>query len=69
MYCDDRIAECRNGKAPGEAHECRPRHPFLRGAAFRLPDRPVFTDRDNGVEITVMEQEDLSARIRIRRKQ
>ena len=68
MYCDDRIAECRHGKAPVKLMNADPGIPFLRGAAFRLPDRPVFTDRDKGIEITVIEQEGPSARIRIRRE-
>ena len=67
MYCDDRIAECRNGKAPVKLRNADPRMPGLRGAAFRLPDRPRFTDRENGIEITLVEETGHSYKVRVGR--
>lgn len=67
MYCDDRIAECRHGKAPVKLRNADPRVPGLRGAAFRLPDRPTFTDRENGIEITLVEETGHSCTIRVDR--
>jgi len=41
--------------------------PALRGAAFRLPDRPTFTDRENGIEITLVEETGRYCKVRVGR--
>jgi hypothetical protein len=65
MYADDSIDECRYGRAPVKLMNADPAVPNLKGAAFDLPDKAVFTDKDNGIEIRLIEKIGNSYKIRI----
>ena len=65
MHADDSIDECRHGQSPVRLMNADPTVPYLQGAAFDLPGKGVFTDKQNDVEIRVMEIIDKSYRIRI----
>ena len=65
MYADDRIEECRYGNAPVRLMNAEPAVPYLQGAAFDLPGKEVFTDKENGIEIRIIEKIGDSYRIRI----
>ena len=65
MYADDSVAECRYGRAPVRLMNADPSVPDLQGAAFDLPDKAVFTDKDNGIEIRLVEKIGNAYKIRI----
>jgi hypothetical protein len=65
MYADDRIDECRHGNTPVRLMNANPAVPYLQGAAFDLPGKAVFTDKENGIEIRIVENIGDSYRIRI----
>jgi hypothetical protein len=65
MHADDSIDECRHGQSPVKLMNADPAVPYLQGAAFDLPGKGVFTDKQNDVEIRVVEKIDKSYRIRI----
>lgn len=65
MRADDSIGECRYGQSPVRLMNADPAIPYLQGAAFDLPGKAVFTDKENDVEIRIMEKTDKSYRIRI----
>jgi len=65
MYADDRIEECRYGNAPVRLMNAEPAVPYLQGAAFDLPGKEVFTDKENGIEIRIIEKIGNSYRIRV----
>jgi hypothetical protein len=65
MVADDRIDECRYGNAPVKLMNADPAVPFLQGAAFDLPGKDVFTDKENGIEIRIVEKIENSYRIRV----
>lgn len=65
MYADDNIYECRHGQAPVKLMDADPSVPYLQGAAFDLPDKGVFTDKDNGIEIRLVEKIGNAYKIRI----
>ena len=68
MYADDRIEECRYGNAPVRLMNAEPAVPYLQGAAFDLPGKEVFTDKENGIEIRIIEKIGNSYRIRVSKK-
>lgn len=65
MYADDSIEECRYGKSPVRLINADPAVPYLQGAAFDLPGKGVFTDKENGIEVRIVEKIGDSYRIRI----
>lgn len=65
MYADDSIEECRYGKSPVRLMNADPSVPYLQGAAFNLPGKAVFTDKENGIEIRIIEKTGDSYKIRI----
>ena len=65
MYADDSIEECRYGKSPVRLINADPAVPYLQGAPFNLPGKAVFTDKENGIEIRIVEKIGDSYRIRI----
>jgi hypothetical protein len=65
MYADDRIEECRYGNAPVRLMNADPAVPYLQGAAFDLPGKEVFTDKENDFEIRIVEKIGSSYRIRV----
>lgn len=68
MKADDRIAECRFGRAPVRLIDADPGRRFLTGAAFDLPDRAVCDDAESGVRITLLDKAGPSYRIRVERR-
>lgn len=67
MYADDRIAECRHGKAPVKLINADPKVPWLKGAAFTLPNKPKFVDNANNIQIELTEKIGSSYKIKISR--
>lgn len=65
MVADDKIDECRYGKAPVRLMNANPAVPYLQGAAFDLRGKEVFTDKENGIEIRIVEKIETSYRIRV----
>jgi hypothetical protein len=65
MVADDRIEECRYGNAPVKLMNADPAIPYLQGAAFDLPGKEVFIDKENSIEIRIIEKIGNSYRIRI----
>ena len=65
MYADDRVRECRYGRAPVKLRDADPSVPYLQGAAFDLPGKPVFTDKENGMEIRLVEKIGNAYKIRV----
>ena len=65
MYANDSVYECRHGQAPVKLMDADPSVTDLQGAAFDLPDKAVFTDKDNGIEIRLVEKIGNSYKIRI----
>jgi hypothetical protein len=65
MYADDSVEECRYGKSPVRLMNADPAVPYLQGAAFNLPGKGVFIDKQNGIGIRIIEKIDDSYRIRI----
>lgn len=67
MRADDDIAESRFGRAPVRLADANPSRRHLDGAAYDLPDNSVFIDRENNIEIRLIEKIGASYRIRIGR--
>ena len=67
MYGDDRVAECRWGRAPVKLMNANSSVPYLQGAAFDLPGKANFRDEKNNIEITLLEKKGHSYKIRIRK--
>ena len=67
MYADDRIAECRHGRAPVKLINADPKVPWLNGAAFSLPNKPKFVDSANNIQIALVEKIGSSYKIKISR--
>jgi len=65
MYADDSIDECRHGRAPVKLMDADSSIPYLQGAAFDLPDKAVFTDKDNDIEIRLVEKIGNAYKVRI----
>jgi M6 family metalloprotease-like protein len=65
MYADDKIAECRHGKAPVKLINADPGIPNLEGAAFDIGKKNSFVDSENGLRIQIMEKIDDSYKISI----
>lgn len=65
LRADDRIAECRHGRAPVKLVDADPAVPRLEGAAFDIGKRDRFSDAESGIAIEILEKLDRSYRIRI----
>ncbi len=65
MRADDSVDECRHGEAPVKLMNADPAIPYLQGAAFDLPDKAVFTDKQNNLEIRIVEKVGRSYRVRV----
>ena len=65
MYADDSIEECMYGKSPVRLMNADPSVRYLQGAAFNLPGKAVFTDKENGIEIRLIEKTGDSYKVRI----
>jgi hypothetical protein len=66
LFADDRIAECRHGKAPVRLVNANPAVAHLKGAAFDLGKNERFVDEQNGVEIRLLGKEGDSYRVQIK---
>jgi len=56
LYADDRIAECRQGRAPVKLMNADPSVPHLEGAAFDVGAKGVFRDKQNGIAIQLKDK-------------
>ena len=65
MLADDRVPECRHGKAPVRLIDADPSQPHLRGAAFDLGKRERFVDEPNGVEVRLLAKDGHDYRIEV----
>ncbi|MDQ7788010.1 MAG: hypothetical protein RDU01_10410 [Thermodesulfovibrionales bacterium] len=65
MYADDRIPECRHGKAPVKLIDADSSIPHLEGAAFDIGKKTSFQDEINRVRIDLKEKIGNSYRILI----
>jgi hypothetical protein len=65
MYADDRVAECRQGRAPVKLVNANPSIPHLEGAAFDIGGRAFFRDEPNRIRIQLKEKIDASYTIAI----
>ena len=63
MYADDRIAECRHGRAPVKLMDADSSVPHLEGAAFDIGKRTSFEDEINRIRIDLKEKIGNSYRI------
>ncbi|MDR3640063.1 MAG: hypothetical protein P4L39_01925 [Humidesulfovibrio sp.] len=63
MYADDRVAECRHGRAPVKLMNADPSAAHLEGAAYDAGSHNVFQDTKNNVQIRILEQVDGSFRV------
>jgi M6 family metalloprotease-like protein len=55
-YCDDRIAECRNGKSPIKLVDADPSVPQLKGAPFTIKGKKTYRDRKRDISIRLEAQ-------------
>jgi M6 family metalloprotease-like protein len=53
-YCDDRIAECRHGKAPLKLMNADPSVPELKGAPFTLKGKNTYRDKKRDISIKLV---------------
>ncbi len=67
MYANDRVAECRHGRAPVKLMDADPKMLWLNGAAFSLPNKPKFVDSSNNIQIELMEKIGSAYKIKISR--
>ena len=65
MRADDAVPECRHGEAPVKLMNADVSQPRLEGAAFDVPNKAVFVDRDNGVSIRLLEKVGNAYRIEV----
>jgi len=65
MYANDAIAECRHGQTPVKLANADPSVPRLEGAAFDLPGRAVFADREHGLRVELLEKVGRAYRLRV----
>jgi len=56
MYCDDTIAECRQGRAPVKLINADPGITNLEGAAFDIGKKDAFVDARNRIKIQLKEK-------------
>ncbi len=56
MYADDKIAECRHGKAPVKLIDAGTGIPNLEGATFDMGKKDSFADSENGLTIQLVEK-------------
>jgi hypothetical protein len=67
LYADDRIAECRQGRAPVKLMDADPSKLHLEGAAFDIGAKTSFQDGPNRLSIQLVEKVENSYKIRISR--
>jgi len=67
MHADDAIAECRHGRSPVRLVDANPEMEFLLGASFDLPGVSSYVDRENKIEIKLLEKINNAYRISVRR--
>lgn len=65
MLADESVGECRQGRAPVKLIDADPTSPRLEGAAFDLPGKRVFVDRERGLTIELLEKVGSAYRVRI----
>lgn len=65
MRADDKVAECRHGRAPVRLVDADPSVPHLEAAAFDIGKRDRFVDTDSGITIELLEKVGQSYRIRV----
>lgn len=65
MKVDDRIPECRHGDSPVRLVDANPDQKWLMGAAFNLPTRSQYIDKQSGVKIELLEKVGLSYLLRV----
>jgi len=68
MFADDRVAECRHGKAPVKLMNADPGMPGLEGAAFDAAKRSTFEDKQNKLRIQILEEISGAYRILVSRR-
>lgn len=66
LSADDRIAECRHGKAPVRLVNANPSVSHLKGAAFDLGKNERFVDEQNAVEIRLLGKVGDGYRVRVK---
>lgn len=65
LYADDRVAECRYGRAPVKLMNADPSIPYLQGAAYDLPGKNVFRDEKHNIEIRIVGKKGNSYTLRV----
>lgn len=63
MYADDKVSECRFGKAPVKLMDANPSVPHLERAAYDIGANASFQDKQNSVTIKILEKTSGSYRI------
>jgi hypothetical protein len=56
MVADDRIPECRHGKAPVKLIDANPSIPHLEGAAFDIGKKDSFNDEKNRIHVRLLKK-------------
>ncbi|MDP3425863.1 MAG: hypothetical protein Q8S17_00595, partial [Humidesulfovibrio sp.] len=69
MRAEDRVAECRFGKAPVKLMDADPTIPRLEGAAFDVGPRGTFQDKENAITIRILEKVASSYKLSITRQE
>ncbi len=65
MRADDAVSECRHGEAPVKLMNADTSKPHLEGAAFDLPNKATFVDRENGIRVQLREKVGRAYRIEV----
>ncbi len=65
LYGDDRVKECREGKAPIKIIDANPSVPYYNDAAFDIGAQETYIDTDNNLAIVLLNKEGLSYEILI----
>jgi immune inhibitor A len=56
MYADDRIPECRHGRAPVKLIDSNPNVPHLEGAAFDIDKKDSFHNEKNRIRVKLLQK-------------
>ena len=56
-YCDDSVAECRNGKSPIKLINADPSVPQLKAASFTYEKKRTFIDEKRNISVKLIHQE------------
>ena len=54
IYADDKVAECRHGRAPARLINANPDIPYLEGAAFDLGKNESFIDKKKRIQVQLL---------------